>query len=370
MSTIIRIAVIISLLMGINSALGLNNQAGTSSNPDLQEASFYKKMADNKVQCNLCYRECRIPDGSSGFCRVRKNIGGSLYSLVYGRPVGLQVDPIEMEPMHHFLPGHDNLCVYTASCNFRCSHCQNWHISQRSFADVRHREYSAEEVVAEAIKRGCKSISHSINEPTVFYEYMYDIAKAAQEKGLKVIFHTNAYIKPEPLRALLEYMDGVTVDLKGFSQQFYSEVPQAELDKVLESLKIISEEEKHLEIVYLVIPGLNDCMEEIEEMSSWINANLGSEIPLHFNRFFPRYKLTHLHATPISTLEQAREKALNAGLKYVYIGNAPGHKGNHTYCPGCNKKLIERGHNVVLENKIDSSGRCRYCGEELSGVWE
>ncbi len=335
-----------------------------------KEAMFYQKLAGTTVQCNLCYRRCIIANGTRGFCRVRENIDGTLYSLVYERPVGLQVDPIELEPMYHLLPGHNNLCVYTASCNFRCKHCHNWHISQRGFEEIRHRNYTAAEVVAEAVRLGCESISHSINEPTIFYEYMYDIAKIARENGLKVIFHTNGYMMAEPLKKLLNYVDGVTVDLKGFNDKFYNEIPEAELENVLKTLQIIRGEEKHLEIVNLVIPGLNDDLQEIEDMCLWIKVNLGADVPLHFTRFSPSYQLTKLSPTPVSTLEKAREIAVSTGLKYVYIGNVAGHKANSTYCPECRKALIRRSHIFVIDNKIDDSGECPYCGEEIVGIWE
>ncbi len=333
-----------------------------------KEAMFYQKLDNNKVQCRLCFRKCIITEGGRGFCRVRENQGGKLYSLVYGRPVGLQIDPIELEPMYHMLPGHKNLCVFTASCNFRCKYCHNWHITTRGPEELGSKNYSPEEVVEEAIRKGCKSISHSINEPTIFYEYMLDVARLAKKKGLLNLFHTNGSISPEPLRQVLKYMDGVTVDLKGFDEKFYQEILQAQLKPVLETLKIIKQEGVHLEIVHLIIPTLNDDLDKIEQMCIWIRDNLGEDVPLHFNRFSPAYRLMHLPATPVRTLEAARKIAQSVGLKYVYIGNLPGHKGNSTYCPQCQKRLIHRIHFTVLSNNVRDGG-CGLCGYKIAGIW-
>jgi pyruvate formate lyase activating enzyme len=340
----------------------------TTTKPKL--AMYYQKLNKNTVQCNLCLKRCKILEGKRGFCRVRENKNGELYTIVYGKPIGLQIDPIELEPMYHLIPGHKNLCVYTASCNFRCKHCHNWHITQRSFEELSHKNYSPEEVIKEAKKLGCKSISHSINEPTVFYEYMYDIAKIAKQHSLKVLLHTNGSLNPEPLKELLKYVDAVTVDLKGFNKKFYTEIPEGELEHILGTLKIIRQEKIHLEIVNLVIPTLNDNLDDIKNMCQWIKTNLGEEVPLHFTRFSPSFKLIHLPHTPITTLEQARGIARQSGLKYVYIGNVAGHKGNNTYCPRCNKLLIKRSHYIVLENKIGQSGACKFCKTEIIGIWQ
>lgn len=362
---VVFIVVLLTLFGFINSRIMSKNMQ-----IELKEAMFYHKLEGTRVQCTLCFRRCAISDRKRGFCRVRENRNGKLYTLVYGRPVGLQIDPIELEPIYHMLPGHRNLCVYTASCNFRCKHCHNWHITQRSFEELSYKNYSPAEVVEETLRRGCKSISHSINEPTVFYEYMYDIAKIAKQKGLKVLFHTNASINPEPLKELLKYVDAVTVDLKGFNKKFYKEIPKGDLEHVLGILKIIKQEKKHLEIVNLIIPTLNDNLQDIKNMCLWLKTNLGADVPLHFTRFSPSYKLVHLSHTPVSTLEKAREIALSSGLKYVYIGNVAGHEGNNTYCPECKKVLIRRTHFVVIEDKIGKSGECKFCKTAVAGIWQ
>lgn len=333
-----------------------------------KEAMFYRKLDNQRVKCELCFRKCIIAEGQRGFCRVRENRGGKLYSLVYGKPVGLQIDPIELEPLYHMIPGHRNLCVYTASCNFRCKHCHNWHITQRGPEELDAKNYTPQEVVKEAIRRGCRSISHSINEPTIFYEYVYDIAKEARKKGLLNLFHTNGSLSPEPLKKLLKYMDAVTVDLKGFTDKFYRDITSAELAPVLETLKIIKQEGVWLEVVNLIIPTVNDNESDIRKMCEWIKNNLGAETPLHFSRFSPTYRMTHLSPTPIETLEKAHRIAKEAGLHYVTIGNVPGHKYNSTFCPKCDKKLIERLHFIVRRNNI-KDGRCPSCGHKIPGIW-
>jgi len=333
------------------------------------EAGHYRKLDDRAVRCELCFRRCVIPEGGRGFCRVRENRGGKLYSLVYGRVYSRQVAPIEKDGMYHLLPGTDLLALATASCNFRCRHCHNWTLTQTGPENLSYREMTPEEVVAEAVRRGARTISGTINEPTIFYEYLYDIARLARKRGLKFQFHTNGYISPEPLRELLRHTDGVVVDLKGFTEEFYREVADAELGPVLETLKIIREKGVWLEITNLVIPTLNDDPAAIEKMCRWLAENLGKDVPLHFTRFSPSYRLTHLPPTPVSTLEAARKIARRAGLNHVTIGNVPGHRYNSTFCPGCEERLIHRVHFSVLENKI-RDGKCPSCDSRIAGVWE
>jgi len=334
-----------------------------------KEAMHYVQVNANRVNCRLCARNCTISEGETGFCRVRDNRKGKLYSVVYGVAAGLQFDPVEMEPMYHMIPGHRNLCVYTASCNFRCKHCHNWHISQRGPDKVSQKDITPLEVVKRAKDENCKSISHSINEPAVFYEYMYDIARLAKKEGLLTLFHTNGYLSPDPLREVLKYMDGVTVDLKAFTDEFYGNISEARVEPVLDTLRIIKEENVHLEIVNLVIPTLNDDPEDIKNMCTWIRDELGDSVPLHFNRFTPTYKLTDLASTPVETLETAAGIAYELGMKYVYIGNLPGHEYNSTYCPQCDKRLIHRTHYNVLGNDV-KDGKCSYCGFKIEGIWE
>ncbi len=335
----------------------------------LREAMFYEVLAGDEVQCQMCFRKCIIPEGRRGACRNRENRKGKLYSVVYGRPSAVHVDPIEKEPQYHFLPGSEILCIGTAGCNFRCRHCHNWHLSQRSIEEMAYvYDLMPEKAVEQALKDKIPTMSFTYNEPTSFYEYVYDIAKLAKEKGLRIIWHSNGAINPAPLKELLKYTDGVTIDLKGFSQRAYDN-SSAELEPVLRTLKIIKKEGKWLEIVNLVIPTINDDLEEIRKMCIWIKENLGVDVPLHFSRFFPAYRLTQLPPTPISTLEKAYEIARKVGLNYVSIGNVPGHKYNSTFCPKCGKKLIHRTHFMVLSNDIED-GKCRFCGQEIPGIWK
>lgn len=333
-----------------------------------KKAMFFKKAEGSLIQCELCFRQCLIPEGKRGFCRVRENQKGELRSLTYGKPAGLQIDPIELEPMYHMVPGHKNLCVYTASCNFRCKHCQNWSISQSAPEQIRSLKFTPKEIVEETLKQGCQSISHSINEPTVFFEMMYDVAQHAKQKGLLTLCHTNGGIARAPMVELLKFLDGVTVDLKSFNPKFYQDISEAKLEPVLETLKTIRESGKHLEIVNLIIPTLNDDMDDIRKMCRWIIENLGDETPIHFTRFSPQYKMTHLPPTPIRTLEQAMGAAKSEGINYVYIGNVAGHPANSTYCPKCGKRVIERTHFMMLKNHV-KNGCCPSCNEKIPGIW-
>lgn len=341
-----------------------------STRADPQEARFYKKLPDGNINCLLCFRQCVIPQGQRGFCRNRENRKGRLYSMVYGRPAAVQIDPIEKEPMFHNLPGADILCTGTAGCNFRCRFCHNWHLSQRSPEELEDRTFEIRpEDVVRLAKQKKAGLSFTYNEPTVFYEFMYDIAKEGKEKGLNTIFHTNGGIQADPLKALLKHMRGVTVDLKGFTAEHYRDVSFAEMIPVLNTLKIIKQERKWLEIVNLIIPTLNDDLKKIREMCIWIKKNLGADVPLHFIRFFPAYKMTHLPPTPVKTLDQAREIAVKEGIEYVYVGNVPGHKYNSTFCPKCNKKIINRSHFSVINVDI-KGGKCKYCGYPIPGLWD
>ena len=333
-----------------------------------KEALFYKKLDGEDVQCLLCPRECVISDGKRGFCRNRENQGGTLYTLVYGRPAVVDIGPIEKAPLYHFIPGHFRLCLTCASCNLRCKHCQNWHLSQKSFEELDHYSYTPSEIVHQAKKQGLNSVSFTYTEPTVYYEYLYNVSVVAREVGMKTSIVSNGYINREPLLKLLKVLDAVKIDLKGFSEEFYKKVCSATLKPVLESLLTVKKENVWLEIVNLVIPTLNDDPKMIDEMCRWIKENLGEDTPLHFTRFHPDYKLAHLSPTPVSTLDKAYEIAKKNGLMYVYIGNVPGHIYNSTYCPSCNRNVIHRMHMDVVEMNL-VNGKCKFCGSLLQGKW-
>lgn len=332
------------------------------------EARFYRKLNGNRVQCLLCYRKCIVKNGKRGFCRNRENHDGIYYSIVYGKPSALQVDPIEKEPSYHMWPGTNIFCTGTASCNNRCQFCHNWHLSQKSIEEIYYYSVQPEDIVQMASKYECKSLSFTYNEPTVFYEYMYDIARIAKDKGFGVLYHTNGLINKEPLLSLLEYMNAVTVDLKAFTDTFYREVCSSRLSPVLKTLINIRKADKHLEIVNLMVPSLNDNSDDVRQMCRWIVQNLGEDTPLHYSRFFPNYKLQNLPPTPIETLEKACEIAKEEGIHFVTIGNVPGHEYNSTFCPQCKKKIIHRIHFEVLMNHV-IDGQCNFCKYPIAGIW-
>jgi len=357
-----------SIFLGTGLSAFSSNKADTKQLSTLKEAMFYKKGEGQEVQCLLCPRECVITDGKRGFCRNRENQRGKLYTIVYGNPSVVDIGPIEKAPLYHFIPGHFRLCVTCASCNLRCKYCHNWHLSQKSLEELSHSSYSPADIVQQAKNHKLNSISFTYTEPTVYYEYLYDICSMARPMGIKTSIVSNGYINREPLLKLLKVLDAVKIDLKGFSEKFYEQVSSATLKPVLQSLITVKKEKVWLEIVNLIVPTLNDDPEMINQMCRWIRENLGQDTPLHFTRFFPNYKLTHLSPTPISILESAYEIAKKNGLKYVYIGNVPGHNYNSTFCPSCKRKIIYRTHFDVLEMAV-ANGRCKFCNFVIPGKW-
>lgn len=334
----------------------------------LREAMFYKKLEKKIIECGVCFRGCVLREGERSFCRNKVNQEGKFYNLVYAKPSAVHIDPVEKEPQFHLLPGSSILCFGTAGCNFRCKFCQNWHLSQRPIEEMDYYYFPPEEAVEFALRKKVPTLSFTYNEPTSFYEYVYDMARIAKKKGLKILWHSNGAMSPESLKEMLKYTDAVTIDLKGFTKEFYQNVSEAELEPVLQTLKIIREKKCWLEIVNLVVPTLNDGSEDVRRMCLWVRENLGKDVPLHFTRFFPAYKLTNLHPTPIETLERNYQIAKNVGLEYVYIGNAPGHRYNNTFCAHCGKNILKRIHFSVLEKNI-KDGKCKYCGNPIPGIW-
>lgn len=349
-------------------AVGAGLRLGRPTVAGHVEAAHYRKLGPGPVECGLCFRRCVIPDGGEGFCRNRRNMGGTLYALTADRICSIQIDPIEKEPVFHMLPGTDIFCTAAAGCNFRCRFCQNWQISQSRVEDTNSYDCEPADIVSRAKRRGCPTLSFTYSEPTVFYEYMRETARLGKERGLKAVFHTNGSISAVPLVEILDYMDAVTVDLKGFTEKFYNSVSSASLGPVMKTLEAIRRSGRHLEIVNLVIPTLNDDLAEIKKMCRWIKAELGENVPLHFNRFYPAYRLKNIPPTPVSVLEDARQIAIDEGINYVYIGNVPGHKYNSTFCPRCGSLLIDRVHFVVSKNRM-REGKCPSCGLAISGIW-
>jgi len=332
-----------------------------------KEAYYYSKMGKN-VKCHLCPNRCLLePDGRS-ICRNKVNKNGKLYTLAYGNPCAVHIDPIEKKPLFHFLPSTKAFSIATAGCNFRCLNCQNWTISQSRPEETQNYDLMPEKVVQATIDNNCKSIAYTYSEPTAFYEYMLDTSKLARKKGIKNLWITNGYINEEPLKELCKYMDAANVDLKSFKEKTYNELNTGSLQPVLNTLKILKKQNVWFEVTNLVVPTWTDDLDMIREMCEWLVKNIGTDYPLHFSRFHPMYKLTHLPQTPVKILEDARKIAIDTGLKFVYIGNVPLHKAENTYCPSCNKILIERRGYSITQNNIDN-GVCKFCGERIAGVW-
>jgi len=330
----------------------------------MKEARFYKKEEDI-VRCKLCPHLCRIPAGSTGLCRTRKNIGGALYSLVYGKAASIQKDPIEKKPLYHFRPGSYALSFGTVGCNMMCSNCQNWQTSQADPEEVTIPDFSPEEIVKSAVDSGCKNIAYTYNEPTVFYEYMLDTARIARKKGLGNVLVSNGFISQEPLIELCKYIDAANIDLKAFNDRFYRDVCGSRLNPVLESLQTLNDNGVWLETTNLLIPGLNDDLKEIGAMCSWLRENVGNVV-LHFSRFFPQYRMQGTQPTQPETLVKARELA-KRHLDFVYLGNIEINDSSSTACPACGEITIKReGYRTKIEH---GPGLC-VCGEKIPGVWE
>ena len=331
----------------------------------IKEAMFYEKLEDNKVHCNLCNHRCIIAPGKRGFCRVRENRDGTLYTLIYGLVSSEAVDPIEKKPLFHFYPGTLSYSLGTIGCNFRCKHCQNWTISQTGLDEAHAVEILPEKAISRAFASDSKTIAWTYNEPTIWYEYTYDCAKLAKEAGLGTIYVTNGYITPEALKGISPYLDAFRVDIKAFSEEFYKNVCSAKLAPVLESAKLARELGMHVEVINLVIPKLNDSPDEIRKLSKWVHDNLGEDTPLHFTRFQPHYKMQDLPQTPVATLEAAYRIAREEGMRFVYLGNVFGHEYESTFCPKCGELLIKRGYFEVGKYNITPENKCLNCGEPI-----
>jgi len=336
--------------------------------PTEVEARYYEKLPADRVWCHLCPKECDVGPGERGTCGVRENREGTYYSLVYGNPCACHIDPIEKKPFFHVFPNTQAFSLATAGCNMDCKYCQNWQISQATPEETHNLYLPPHQVAEEAAKRRCRSVAYTYSEPTIFFEYMVDTAKAAQKKGIKNVVVSNGFIMPDPLKELCQHVDAIKVDFKGFSESFYVDVCDGHLQPVLDTLKRIKEAQVWLEIVCLLVPTMNDSKEEIQKLCEWVASNLGKETPLHFSRFHPCYKLSGLYATPPKTVEMAWQTGKEAGLHFVYTGNLPRHEGAHTFCPQCGEKIIERYGYVVLENRL-KEGRCGFCGGSIPGLW-
>lgn len=335
----------------------------------MKEASFYTASEQSRVRCNLCPHRCIIPPSQRGICGVRENQEGKLYSLVYGRLIAQSVDPIEKKPLFHFLPGSKSYSIATVGCNFRCLNCQNFDISQmpQERGVILGSKISPIDVVNAAKQSHCQSIAYTYSEPTIFFEYAFDVAKLAYQEGIKNIFVTNGYITEEALSEIGLYLHGANIDLKSSRNDFYQKICHAQIQPVLEAIQLYHELGVWIEITTLIIPTLNDSKDDLHCIAKFI-ANIDPSIPWHISRFHPLYKLTHLSATPITTLHKARQIGIEAGLKYVYEGNAPGHGGETTYCSICQKEIIQRrGFHILDLNLLN--GNCLFCGSRVHGVF-
>jgi len=333
------------------------------------EARYWERTGNGGVRCLLCPKGCRPGDGQRGDCRVRENRGGTYYALAYGLPCALHIDPIEKKPFFHVLPGTEALSLATVGCNLRCKFCQNWQISQSAPEDVDVEPVAAKDIVAQALSLAAPSIAYTYGEPVVFIEYMEDIASLARASSLRNVVVSNGYIQRAPLLDLTALVDAIKIDLKAFDDSYYRDVCGGSLAPVLDTITTIHERKVWLELVYLIVPTLNDDPARIREMARWIMANLGPDVPLHFSRFFPNYQLTNLSPTPVSTLDRSYDICREAGLRYVYVGNVPGHRAENTYCPRCSKTVVARsGYRLVALDVMN--GKCRFCGQPIPGIWQ
>lgn len=334
----------------------------------MKEAMFYNKSENQKVKCFLCAHHCLISNNKRGICGVRENHGGTLYSLVYGKIISMNIDPIEKKPLFHFYPASASFSIATVGCNFRCIHCQNHDISQypKEHDGIPGEDVTPEYVVDAAERAGCKSISYTYTEPTIFFEFAYDCARLAHKRGIKNIFVSNGYTGPEATKAIAPYLNGNNIDLKG-SDAFYKKICGVRLQPVLDTIRLMRNLGVWVEITTLIIPSYNDSEDILQWIAEFIKS-VDPAIPWHVTQFYPTYRLIYQPRTPLKTLRKAREIGLKTGLKYVYEGNVPGEGGENTYCPSCGELLIERIGFHIKENKIIDS-HCFKCKTKIEGVF-
>ncbi len=331
-------------------------------------AEYVNRLPDGKLQCALCPNACIPAEGENGMCRARGLRDGKYVSLVYGLPCVIAIDPVEKMPLFHYHVQSPAMSISTAGCNLTCQYCQNWQFSQKSPAETTNFTFKPEEVIIRALDFQVRSIGFFYTEPIIYIEFMKDIARLARKSNLKTIMVTGGYIQPAPLQELFDLVDMFVVGFKGFTADFYKEVIGGGIEHVQNTLKMIKSSGRHLEVVSLLIPGKNDSEEHLKAGIDWFATNLGPDVPWHFSRFAPEFKLKNLPPTPNTVLEGARKMAMQAGMKFVYTGNNPGQEGNHTYCPGCGKKVVERLGFKVMRSLL-SRGKCPDCGCQIPGVW-
>lgn len=331
-----------------------------------REVQWYRQVNGNKVQCEICPKNCLLENGQTCFCRTRTNTSGRLITTAWNNPSVIEIVEIESAPLYHFAAGREFLAIGISGCNLRCSYCQNSKISQYSPKDTRNYRMTSSDAISDIKRKDLKGILFTFTEPTAYLEYLIATSEKAKSNEMKVAVATSAYINKSALKETAKYVDAFTVTLKSFSDDFYRKVCDSEIGPVLKAMETIKKEGKWLEVVNLIVPTLNDNPSEIRSMAEWIKKNLGAETPLHFARFYPAYKMKNIPETPVTSLENARRIAMDAGLKYVYVTNIPGHPGGDTYCPDCGRAVISRkGFDVVKTNL--RLGRCNSCGKEVEG---
>lgn len=329
-----------------------------------REASFWKKIKDKKVQCSLCSHGCKIDEGKGGICRVRKNENGKLYTLIYGSCSSIAADPIEKKPLYHFYPGTNAFSMGTVGCNFKCSHCQNYNISTADPKFPYIRDIPPEQVVELAKQYSCQGVAYTYNEPTIWHEFCFDSAKLVKKAGMYTCYVTNGYISEDPLRELSPVLDAMNVDVKAFKEDFYKKICKARLEPVLNTCKLAKELDIHIELTYLVIPTLNDSLDEIMDFCRWVVGKLGEDTPVHFSRFHPDHNMTDIPRTPMETLLKIYDAAKEVGILYPYLGNVSPGDYENTVCPKCGSVCIERkGYFINLDGFMD--GKCVKCGSVL-----
>ncbi len=337
----------------------------------MKAAMFYRSGKGNEVICELCNHHCHIQEGKRGLCGVRENRDGILYCLVYGRLVAEHIDPIEKKPMFQFLPGSRSYSISTVGCNFHCLHCQNYDISQYPHlyeGEIRGQERTPESVVEAALQANCASISYTYVEPTIFFEFAHACSKLAHEQQLKNVFVSNGYMAPQAARHLAPLLDGINIDIKAFTDDFYKKVCKARLQPVLDTVQLMHDLGVWVEVTTLLIPGLNDSPQELRDIARFIK-DVDPGIPWHVTAFYPTYKMTDRESTPVESLRRARNIGLAEGLRFVYEGNVPGEGGENTYCPSCATELVTRFGFSIQQNRV-KNGCCGHCGEKIEGVWK
>jgi len=348
-------------------ATGTKRSSNKTKKKWMKEAMFYTETPRG-IRCLICPNECNLKEGETGICKNRMNENGKLWSIAYGNPCAVHIDPIEKKPMNHFLPGTKSFSIATAGCNLACLNCQNWTISQKSPNETHNYDLPPEKVIEKCIEHKCESIAYTYAEPITFYEYTYDTSRLARQAGIKNVFISAGYINTAPLKKLCKVIDAANIDLKSFDNEIYLKLNGGELQSILNTLKTLKDEGVWLEITNLVIPSWTDDADMFKRMYGWLVQNGFAETPIHISRFMPMYKLTQLPPTPVDILQKASKIARAEGLKYVYIGNVPGYGNKNTICPKCGKTVIERRGYSIVQNHI-KNGKCKFCGNPIVGTW-